>query len=168
MNRWWLVATCACASLVQASQPAVDGLMPFDETGDGATVVISGLLTSKSFKLESVRVVGARPAGRAGDPDQFRALLLDASGNKFELVKMWSPLLAFQWDEEGVRESASQSSERFVDISIPATLQLERVSLSWPAGKSIAVVDVGEYVRKFCAERPENPACGKARAPRSL
>src|SRR5678815_4097441 len=112
MNRWWLGASCAVASLVQASQPAVDGLMPFDETGDGATVVVTGLLTPKSFKLESVRVVGARPAGRSADPDQFRALLLDASGNKLEVVKMWSPLLAFQWDEEGQHESANQSSER--------------------------------------------------------
>jgi hypothetical protein len=137
--------------------------MPFDETGDGATVVLTGLLTPKYFKLESIRVVGAQPAGRAADPDQFRVLLLDAGGNKLEVVKMWSPLMTFQWDEEGQHESASQAGERLVDISIPATIAVERVSLSWPGSKPIAVVDVGEYVRKFCEERPENPACGKPR-----
>lgn len=163
MNRWWLGALCACAALARAGEPEVDGLMSFEETDNGATVVMTGLLTPKYFKLDSVRVVASHPAGRTGDPDQFRALLLDASGNKLELVKMWSPLLEFQWDAEGQHESASQQSERLVDIAIPASLTLERVSLSWPGAKPMAVVEVGEYVRRFCDARPENPACGKPR-----
>jgi hypothetical protein len=126
---------------------ATDGLMPY-EPGDGITAIVRGLLSKESFKLESVRIVGARLGGRAADPDQFRVMLLDAEGRQIGLVTTWSPLLTFEWN--GEKESATESPQRVVDILFPASLGLESVALGWTEGREVARVSVGEEIRKFC------------------
>jgi hypothetical protein len=135
-----------------------DGLVSVQANGSGATVVVSGRLTERSFTVESVVVDGSRVAGRSSDPDQFRATLLDADGRELETIRTWSPLLRLGWSGEGQHRRAVLP-ERMVQISVPLSPSLESVRLHWPDGRTIARVAVGDVVRDFCAVTPANPAC---------
>jgi hypothetical protein len=145
------------------STPAVqepsDGLIPVASSGDGATLVLSGVLTRETFTLESLRVVASRLAGRSSDPDQFRVMLLGPSGRELGTVTMWSPLTQFEWDMANEHEVARTWDKRRVDIPIPASVDLQTVVLGWPAGKVIARFEVGDKIREFCSRTPDNPAC---------
>jgi hypothetical protein len=167
MRREWLLTACMAALFLggftngnppRAAEP-LEGRVPLQSTGSGATVILSGTLTRPSFKLKSVRVVGSRLASKSSDPDQFRATLLGARGKELETVKMWSPLLRFDWDEEGKRESARKLDGRSVEISVPASILLQEVVLSWTDGKQVARVNVRSQIQRFCKDTPLNPAC---------
>ena len=119
--------------IVPAAEELLEGMMPI-ETGDGATLIMTGYLSRERFELKEIRIVGSRLASRSSDPDQFRATLLDVEGRMIGAVKMWSPLLTFVWDHEGLHESAESSDHRVVDIQVPATIAIDRVILSWPQG----------------------------------
>jgi hypothetical protein len=162
-------AALACAVAAAAPPPgnppaepvaSTEGLVSLDSSGTGATLWITGYLNRERFELKAVRVVGSRLAGKSSDPDQFRATLLDAKGNKLGLVKMWSPLLSLQWDPEGLHETAQDLAERNVVIQVPATLALNQVVFTWPGGKSEAGrVQLRDEIVAFCKEFPANPAC---------
>ncbi len=134
------------------------GLVPLASNGSGATVVLSGALTEKAFKVEAVRVEGSRLAGKSSDPDQFRATLLDSAGRELETIRMWSPLLRLVWNAEGRHEPVTLAKRR-VRIPVPVSTSLESVVLSWTGGRRVARVSVGDEVREFCAGAPANPAC---------
>jgi hypothetical protein len=175
MNRWLVAALCACApwAATSAADETLEGLLPY-ESNAGATVILTGLLTQKAFKFESMRVVGSRLAGRPADPDQFRISQFNAEGKLLDVMKTWSPLLSFEWDvveakersEEGhaheepsLKETAHDHSERHVEITVPASIALETVALSWPEGREIARIKVGEEIRRFCERTRGNAAC---------
>lgn len=163
MNKWWVAVLCACVpwAVTPAAEESVEGLAPY-EPGDGVTVVLRGVLTREWFKVESVRIVGARLAGRAADPDQFRMRLLDAEGRTLGLVSTWSPLLSFEWGEEG--EFARHHEERIVDLHVPASLAIDSITLGWSDGAEIARVSVGAQIREFCELQPQNPGCEAKKA----
>lgn len=149
--------------IATAAEQPLEGMMPI-ETGDGATLILTGYLSRDKFELKEIRIVGSRLASRSSDPDQFRATLLDVEGRMIGAVKMWSPLLTFAWDLEGLHESAESSDYRVVDIQVPATIAIDRVILSWPHGKyegkyEVANVSVAEKIGQFCKFSPQNPAC---------
>lgn len=145
--------------IAPAAEQPLEGMMPI-ETGDGATLILTGYLSRERFELKEIRIVGSRLASRSSDPDQFRATLLDVEGRMIGAVKMWSPLLTFVWDLEGLHESAESSDPRVVDIQVPATIAIDRVILSWPHGKyEVANLSVAEEMGQFCKFSPQNPAC---------
>lgn len=153
--------------IVPAAEQPLEGMMPI-ETGDGATLIMTGYLSRERFELKEIRIVGSRLASRSSDPDQFRATLLDVEGRMIGAVKMWSPLLTFVWDIEGLHESAESSDHRVVDIQVPATIAIDRVILSWPRGMNegkydgkyeVANLSVAEEIGQFCKLSPQNPAC---------
>lgn len=161
--------------IVFAAEQPLEGMMPI-ETGDGATLIMTGYLSRERFELKEIRIVGSRLASRSSDPDQFRATLLDVEGRVIGAVKMWSPLLTFAWDLEGLHESAESSDHRVVDIQVPATIAIDRVILSWPQGMSegkyegkyevrydgkyeVANLSVAREIGQFCELSPQNPAC---------
>jgi hypothetical protein len=157
--------------IVPAAEEPLEGMMPI-ETGDGATLILTGYLSREKFELKEIRIVGSRLASRSSDPDQFRATLLDVEGRMIGAVKMWSPLLTFVWDLEGLHESAESSDHRVVDIQVPATIAIDRVILSWPQGMNeemnegkydgkyeVASLSVAEEIGQFCKLSPRNPAC---------
>ena len=166
MRRWRLLvlgslAAALCAG-AHAAPPAesMEGMVSLESSGDGATLLVTGVLTASSFEFQAMRVVGSRLAGRTSDPDQLRVYLFDARGGKLGVLKTWSPLLQFQWDIEGVRESALNLEKAVVIIQIPATLTLAEISLRWPQGKEMIRLDVRDAIRSFCELMPKNPACG--------
>lgn len=168
MRRQWLltfsvlgVIAGGCASLPRSPEtvPAPEGTVPLAASGSGATVVITGSLSREDFALKSVRVVGSRLASRSSDPDQFRAQLLDVTGREIETVRMWSPLLSLEWNREGTQESAHILTRRDVEISVPASIGMQAVILSWPGDNALARVNVSRQVAKFCLQKPGNPAC---------
>jgi hypothetical protein len=140
-----------------------DGLVSLESGGAGATLILSGTLTSRSFTPQSMRIVTSRLASRASDPDEFRITLRDSAGRDLETIKTWSPLLSLDWDTEPdterPREHATTSARRAVEIPLPVSVALEQVVLSWPGGKTVAHVDVGPEVRRFCRRSPQSPAC---------
>ena len=176
MKTWLVAALCVCVpwAATCAADEKLEGLMPY-ESNAGATVILTGLLTQDSFEFESMRVVGSQLAGRPADPDQFRVALFDADGRLLDVMKTWSPLLTFVWDvidessdedrreggkeQQKLKESAIYLSEGFVEIAVPASLTLETVGLSWPEGKEITRIAVGEEVRRFCERTRGNAAC---------
>ena len=135
------------------------GFVSLESNGAGATAVLSGALTRKSFETESVRVVGSRLAGRSSDPDQFRATVLDSDGDEIETVRMWSPLLRLEWDRKGSRHGETFLKRAQVHISVPVSNSAARVVLGWPGGREVAQVEIGREVRSFCARASDNPAC---------
>ncbi len=153
------VLSAGCPGSARRPVKSDAGLISLQPAGDGATLVLSGVLTRESFKLKSMHVEGSRLAGKGSDPDQFRATLLGASGQELEVVKMWSPLLRFEWDPEGQHESARTLDKHSVEISIPASTLLDQVVLSWADGKEVAHVKVGPEIRRFCKRSPQNAAC---------
>jgi hypothetical protein len=134
------------------------GLVSLRSNGSGATLVLSGLVTPDTFKVQSVRVEASRPAGRSSDPDQFRATLLDSDGREIDIVRMWSPLTRLAWSNDGKHQLETLTA-RPVDLSIPASAGLDVVVLGWTNGKEVARISVGREVRAFCASAPQNPAC---------
>jgi hypothetical protein len=136
-----------------------DGLVSVNSSGDGITLILLGTLSRETFLLDSVEVVGSRLAGRSSDPDQFRVLLLGLDGQAIDTIAMWSPLTQFEWDINSEQETLYAFTERKVDIPIPVSIDVEIVILSWPDEPEIANIQVGNYIRKFCDQTPENPAC---------
>jgi hypothetical protein len=148
------------AMATAAEEFSTEGLVSLESAGDGATLIVTGWLSKEKFELKEMRIAGSRLAGKTGDPDQFRMVLLDREGQKLGVVKTWSPLLSLQWDEEGMKESAQGFYDRTVEILIPASLGLSQVAFSWAGSKyEVGRIEVGELVYGFCKERPENPAC---------
>lgn len=141
-----------------AEEPT-DGLIPLAGSGDGATLVLSGVLTREAFALDSIGVFASRLAGRSSDPDQFRAVLLSKDGMELGVVKMWSPLTQFQWDPAGAHEALHRFDTRRVEIPLPVSIDLQTVALTWPKGAAVARVEVGQAIRQFCSIAPDNPAC---------
>ena len=155
------------ASALAAEDFPAEGMVSLQSTGDGATLIVTGWLSQEKFELKDVRIAGARLAGRAGDPDQFRIALFDLAGRQVGEVRTWSPLLSLQWDAEGLKESAQGFNDRTVEILIPVSSTLSQVALSWPEGKSeVGRVNVGDVIARFCKEMPDNPACRRAGRPK--
>lgn len=164
----WAAMLGAGAVSVPAAEPlSAEGLVSLASAGDGATVIVTGWMSREKFELKELRISGSRLAGKSSDPDQFRAILLDAAGRQIGVVKMWSPLLSLEWDWEGQQESAMDLAERAVEIHVPASLTLDQVIFSWPESKyEVGRVSVGDEIARFCKEMPANPACGKPQRPR--
>jgi hypothetical protein len=136
-----------------------DGLISASASGDGATLILTGMLSRETFLLYSADVVGSRLAGRSSDPDQFRAILLGPDGQELETIAMWSPLDQFQWDVNNEHETRYTFTSREVDILVPISSDVETVILSWPEAPEIARIEVGDIIHKFCDQFPQNPAC---------
>lgn len=159
-------ATTAPTGGVSQTDPTLaegePGMRPLGNSGSGATLILSGILTRESFKLTSMRVVGSRLAGKSSDPDQFRVTLLNVAGQELETVRMWSPLLRLDWDSTDKHETATTLAQRAVNISVPASIALNQVVLGWPDGKKVATIKVGPEIYRFCLQSPQNPACNVA------
>lgn len=153
---FWLVA---CNSTTKRPEPTTSVLVPYDSGASGASLIVSGVLTHESFKPRSIRVIGWRLAGKSSDPDQFRVQLLDPLGRELGVQKMWSPLLRFVWNAEGEREAVQELDNRDVQISVPVSILVNQIVLSWPNGREVARIKVGGEIRTFCLQTPENPAC---------
>ena len=98
------------ASAPAAEEFTTEGLVSLESAGDGATLIVTGWLSREKFELKDVRIAGSRLAGKSSDPDQFRVTLIDLVGREIGIVSMWSPLLSLQWDAEGLKETAQDST----------------------------------------------------------
>lgn len=148
-----------CAPAQGPRMPMDAGLVPLQRTEDGGTLWVFGELTLETFRLDSLRADRARLAGRGGDPDEFRVVLLDAEGEPRLTVSSWSPLGKHVWDSAGVQESYRTVPTRTTAIPVPIRPWLASVRFAWPSGAVAGVVDVAAVVRRFCRDYPENPGC---------
>lgn len=153
-----ILAACAPAATTQR-MPLDAGLVSLQQTNDGGTLWMYGVLTTESFRIDSMRADPARLASRSPDPDEFRVMLIDAQGEPRQTVSMWSPLGVHVWDTAGVKESYRTAASKTTPIPVPIRRWLARVRLMWPSGAVVSEVDVAVVVRRFCVRYPENPAC---------
>jgi hypothetical protein len=154
-----LVLLVACAPPATELVPLDAGLVSLERTDDGGTLWLYGQLSAESFTVDSMRAHPARLASRSPDPDEFRVVLLDASGEPRRTMSTWSPLGVHVWDSAGVRESYRTDATRRTAIPVPIHHWLARVRLGWPSGAAVAEVDVSAAVKRFCARHPQNPSC---------
>lgn len=155
-----LTGTGRSPDIDQTPKLSIDaGTVPLTSSGDGITLLLRGVLNRERFALEQVEAVGSRLASRSPDPDQFRIVRYNSTGEVLDTVHLWSPLDRFEWDSAGQRERRVSVVEARVEIPVPVYIGVAGIELQWPGGARLGRIDVSSALQTFCAKSPVNPGC---------
>ena len=142
-----------------AGMPTDAGTVSLEASGDGITLLLYGVLSRERFILDYVKPVGSRLSSRSPDPDMFRVVTYDLTGEVLGTMSLWSPLDNFERDSEGQRHHRMSAVQAEVVIPVAAQIGVSAVELQWPGGTGLGRIDVRAVLRRFCAHSPRNPGC---------
>ena len=141
--------------------PSDNGNLPQDEPYSKVLAITLKVGNNNTVSLLNPQIYYGVAPHNIGNPDQFTARLLDASGAVLTSAPLWDPRWTFVWDVDHEKEHlevAEESEYIFVLPYYPGTKTVD-VFKDRNNSQILASVEIETIFTTFCSNNPSDPDC---------